>query len=193
MIKEVTEHYGLEAQLCMTTEVCGELACDCAEILSVKAQIGCIDQQNIDYSELTKDMAHVKNAILSVCYLFEIPIAKLETSREPVVEDAVWGKLEQKLLSLSWSCNLLVICCNKFLRASGHGYQIFLSEKTTMCNLVDAMCYVFSDIEGLRTFLGISEDRINRIIADSDKVAYALIQIMQNNTASNKISEETNE
>ena len=62
-----------------------------------------------------------------------------------------------------------------------------------MFNLVDAMCYVFSDIEGLRTFLGISEDRINRIIEDSDKVAYALIQIMQNNTASNKISEETNE
>lgn len=190
MIKEVLEHYGLETQLCMTTEVCGELACDCAEILSVTAQTGCIDPKRIDDSELTKDMAHVKNAILSVCYLLEIPVSKLENSREPVVEDAAWGKLEQKLLSLSWSCNLLIICCNKFLRASGHGYQIFLSEKTTMFNLVDAMCYVFSDMEGLRTFLGISEDRINRIIEDSDKMAYALMQI---NTASNKISEVTHE
>lgn len=186
MIKEVTEHYGLEAQLSMTTEVCGELACDCAEILSVKAQIGCIDQQNIDYSELTKGIAHVKNAILSVCHLLKVPVSKLKNSREPVVEDGVWGKLEQRLLSLSWSCNLLVICCNKFLRASGHGYQIFLSEKTTMFNLVDAMCYVFSDMEGLRTFLGISEDRINRIIEDSDKMAYALMQI---NTAGNHILE----
>lgn len=129
MIKEVIEHYGLEAQLNMTTEVCGELACDCAEILSITAQTGCIDPKRIDYSELTKDMAHVKNAILSVCHLLEIPVSKLENSRESVVEDAVWGKLEQKLLSLSWSCNLLIICCNKFLRASGHGYQIFLSEK----------------------------------------------------------------
>ena len=190
MVKEVIEHYGLEAQLCMTTEVCGELACDCAEILSITAQTGCIAQKRIDDSELTKDMAHVKNAILSVCYLLEIPVSKLQNSREPVVEDVVWGKLEQKLLSLSWSCNLLVICCNKFLRASGHGYQIFLSEKTTMFNLVDAMCYVFSDVEGLRTFLGISEDRINHIIENSDKMAYALMQI---NTASNKISEVTHE
>ena len=132
MIKEVTEHYGLEAQLCMTTEACGELACDCAEILSITAQTGCIDKKRIDYSVLTKDMAHVKNAILSVCHLLNTPVSKLENSREPVVEDCVWGKLEQKLLSLSWSCNLLVICCNKFLRASGYGYPIFLSEKTTM-------------------------------------------------------------
>lgn len=190
MIKEVVEHYGVEAQLSMTTEVCGELACDCAEILSITAQIGCIDQKSIDYSELTKDMAHAKNAILSVCYLLNIPISKLKNSREPVVEDGVWGKLEQKLLSLSWSCNLLVICCNKFLRASGHGYQILLSEKTTMVNLIDAMCYVFSDIEGLRLFLGISEERINRIIEDSDKVAY---ELMQQNAAGNKILEEINE
>lgn len=55
-----------------------------------------------------------------------------------------------------------------------------------MFNLVDAMCYVFSDIEGLRTFLGISEDRINRIIEDSDKVADALMQL---NTAGNHILE----
>jgi len=60
MIKEVIEHYGLETQLCMTTEVCGELACDCAEILSVTAQTGCIDPKRIDDGELTKDMAHVK-------------------------------------------------------------------------------------------------------------------------------------
>lgn len=190
MVKEVIEHYGLEAQLCMTTEVCGELACDCAEILSITAQTGCIAQNRIDDSELTKDMAHVKNAILSVCYLLNIPISKLENGREPVVEDGVWGKLEQKFLSLSWPCNLLVICCNKFLRASGHGYQILLSEKTTMFNLVDAMCYVFSDIEGLRTFFGISEDRINRIIEDSDKVTHELMQI---NTAGNHILEDTHE
>ena len=186
MIKEVVEHYGVEAQLSMTTEVCGELACDCAEILSITAQIGCIDQKRINYSKLTEDMARVKNAILSVCHLLNIPLSRLENSREPVVEDGVLGKLEQKLLSLSWSCNLLAIRCNKFLRASGHGYQILLSEKTTICNLVDAMCYVFSDIEGLRTFLGISEDRINRIIADSDKVADALMQL---NTAGNHILE----
>ena len=190
MVKEVIEHYGLEAQLCMTTEVCGELACDCAEILSITAQTGCIDRKCIDYSGLTKDMAHVKNAILSVCHLLEIPVSKLENSRAPVVEDGVWGKLEQKFLSLSWSCNLLIICCNKFLRASGHGYQILLSEKTTMFNLIDAMCYVFSDIEGLRTFFGISEDRINRIIADSDKVAH---ELMQQNTTGNHILEDTNE
>lgn len=59
-----------------------------------------------------------------------------------------------------------------------------------MCNLADATCYVFSDIEGLRTFLGISEDRINRIIEDSDKVAY---ELMQQNAAGNKILEEINE
>lgn len=190
MTKEVIEHYGLEAQLCMTTEVCGELACDCVEILSITAQIGYIDQKHINYSKLTEDMAHVKNAILSVCYLLEIPVSKLENSRAPVVEDGVWGKLEQKFLSLSWSCNLLIICCNKFLRASGHGYQILLSKKTTMFELIDAMCYVFSDIEGLCTFFGISEDRINRIIEDSDKVAD---ELMQQNAASNKILEGTNE
>lgn len=101
MIKEVVEHYGLEAQLNMAAEVCGELACDCAEILSITAQIGYIDQKHINYSKLTEDMAHVKNAILSVCYLLNIPVSRLENSREPVVEDGVWGKLEQKLLSLS--------------------------------------------------------------------------------------------
>lgn len=190
MIKEVAEHYGVEAQLSMTTEVCGELACTCAEILSVKAQIGYIDQKHIDYSELTKDMAHAKNEILSVCHLLKVPVSKLKNSREPVVEDGVWGKLEQKLLSLSWSCNLLTICCNKFLRASGRGYQILLSEKTTMVNLIDAMCYVFSDIEGLCLFLGISEERINRIIEDSDKVAY---ELMKQDAAGNKILEGTHE
>lgn len=100
MVKEVIEHYGLEAQLNMTAEMCGTLACDCTEILSITAQTGCIDRKCIDYSVLTKDMAHVKNAILSVCHLLEIPVSKLENSREPVVEDCVWGKLEQKLLSL---------------------------------------------------------------------------------------------
>lgn len=190
MTKEVIEHYGLEAQLNMTTEVCGELACDCAEILSVTAQTGCIDPKRIDDGELTKDMAHVKSAILSVCYLLNIPISKLKNSREPVVEDGVWGKLEQKLLSLSWSCNLLVICCNKFLRASGHGYPLLLSEKTTMVNLIDAMCYVFSDIEGLCLFLGISEERISRIIEDSDKAAY---ELMKQDAAGNKILEGTHE
>lgn len=190
MNKEVVEHYGLEAQLFMTTEVCGELACDCAEILSITAQIGCIDQKHVNYSKLTEDMAHAKDAILSACYLLNIPISRLENSREPVVEDGVWGKLEQKLLSLSWSCNLLAIRCNKFLRASGHGYQILLSEKTTMFDLIDAMCYVFSDIEGLCLFLGISEERINRIIEDSDEVAYELIQ---QHVASNKILEGTHE
>lgn len=190
MIKEVTEHYGVEAQLNMTTEVCGELACDCAEILSITAQIGCIDQKHINYNKLTEDMAHAKDAILSVCYLLNIPISRLENSREPVVEDGVWGKLEQKLLSLSWSCNLLAVRCNKFLRASGHGYQILLSEKTTMFDLIDAMCYVFSDIEGICLFLGISKERINRIIEGSDKVAY---ELMKQDAASNKISEGINE
>ena len=59
-----------------------------------------------------------------------------------------------------------------------------------MFNLINAMCYVFSDIEGLRTFFGISEDRINRIIEDSDKVTHELMQI---NTAGNHILEDTHE
>lgn len=52
------------------------------------------------------------------------------------------------------------------------------------------MCYVFSGIEGLCLFLGISEERINRIIEDSDKVAY---ELMKQDAAGNKILEGTHE
>ena len=59
-----------------------------------------------------------------------------------------------------------------------------------MFDLIDAMCYVFSDIEGICLFLGISKERISRIIEGSDKVAY---ELMKQDAAGNKISEGINE
>lgn len=178
MIEEIVKHYGLCPQLDMVMEECGELICVCTDLLASSARVGCIDRKLIEDNKdnLIESLAHVKNTILSVCYLLYIPTSRLREDNDVPVTESVWGDVERQLLSLCSSCGFLIKCCNKVERADGIGYKTQMTEEVALTNLTNAMRHVFMDIDKLCLLLGISETQIDHIIADSDKSTYELMQ-----------------
>lgn len=177
MIEEIVKHYGLYPQLNMVMEECGELICVCTDLLTSSARIGCIDRKLIedDKDNLIEGLAHVKNTILSVCYLLYIPTSRFKEDNNAPVTESVWGDVERQLLSLCSSCGFLIKCCNKVERADGVGYKTQITEEVALTNLTNAMRHVFMGIDRLCILLGISETQIDRVIAESDRSAYELI------------------
>lgn len=177
MIEEIVKHYGLYSQLDMVMEECGELICVCTDLLTSFARVGCIDRKLIedDKDNLIEGLAHVKNTILSVCYLLYIPTSRFKEDNNAPVTESVWGDVERQLLSLCSSCSFLIKCCNKAKRADGVGYKTQITEEVALTNLTNAMRHVFMGIDRLCILLGISETQIDRVIAESDRSAYELI------------------
>lgn len=177
MIEGIVKHYGLYPQLDMVMEECGELICVCTDLLASSARVGCIDRKLIEDNKdnLIEGLAHVKNTILSVCYLLHIPTSRLREGSNAPVTESVWGDVERQLLSLCSSCGLLIKCCNKVERADGVGYKTQMTEEVALTNLTNAMRHVFIGIDRLCILLGISETQIDRVIAESDRSAYELI------------------
>lgn len=178
MIEEIVKHYGLYPQLDMVMEECGELICVCTDLLASSARAGCIDRKLIEDNKgnLIEGLAHVKNTILSVCYLLYIPTSRFKEDNNAPVTESVWGDVERQLLSLCSSCGFLIKCCNKVERADGVGYKTQITEEVALTNLTNAMRHVFMGIDRLCILLGISETQIDRVIADSDKSTYELMQ-----------------
>lgn len=178
MIEEIVKHYGLCPQLDMVMEECGELICVCTDLLASSARVGCIDRKLIEdnKSNLIEGLAHVKNTILSVCYLLYIPTSRLKEDNDVPVTESVWGDVERQLLSLCSSCGFLIKCCSKVERADGVGYKTQMTEEVALINLTNAMRHVFMGIDKLCLLLGISETQIDHVIADSDKSTYELMQ-----------------
>lgn len=177
MIEEIVKHYGLYPQLDMVMEESGELICVCTDLLASSARVGCIDRKLIEDNKdnLIEGLAHVKNTILSVCYLLYIPTSRLREDSNAPVTESVWGDVERQLLSLCSSCGFLIKCCNKVERADGVGYKTQMTEEVALTNLTNAMRHVFMGIDRLCILLGISETQIDRVIAESDRSAYELI------------------
>lgn len=73
MIKDVVEYYGKFAQIDIMQEECAELIKACSKLKRAKS-IGYItptDQEQA-MADLIEEMAHVKNTIISTCYLYGI-------------------------------------------------------------------------------------------------------------------------
>lgn len=172
MIEEIVKTYGLNAQLNMVMEESGELVSVCMDIVSSSARTGCVDSKHIDESALIEEMAHVRNTILSVCLLMEIPLEQVEKGENLPVSDGVRSELEQRLLKMTCSCGNLIKSCNKVLRAGGYGYKTPATPMTAKVELVNSMRHMWTDISGICNFLGISEEKLNEEISRSDKVTY---------------------
>lgn len=172
MLPEIVKHYGLNAQLNMVMEESGELISVCTNLLASAARAGCIDRKLIEdeKGELVEELAHVKNTILSVCYLLYVPTSRLEENGAIQTTESVWGDTERGLLSLCGSCGCLIKYCNKLLRVNGVGYKSPVSQETALTNLVNAMCHAWRDILALCTLLGISQETLDDEIRRSDKV-----------------------
>lgn len=73
MVKELVDHYGIPAQLDIMQEECAELVKACSKVKRASG-IGYITptdpQQTM--SDLIEEMAHVKNTIMSTCYLLHL-------------------------------------------------------------------------------------------------------------------------
>lgn len=96
MVKKLVEHYGIPAQLDIMQEECAELIKACSKVKRT-AGIGYVtttsEQQAM--SDLIEKMAHVKNTIMSTCYLLNID--------EKVLDDEIKrsdGVSEQRLKDL---------------------------------------------------------------------------------------------
>lgn len=167
MVKEVVEHYGLEAQLGMVMEESGELVLSCTEALSSAVIAGCITRSRIDMGDMTEKLAHVKNAVLSACYLLGTPV------EDACVEEmnGVRAETESRIIALIGSCGYLVKCCSKMLRAGGTGYVTPVSKEVAEINLRIAMKNTMANITGLCQLLGISDHELDSEIEKSDQTA----------------------
>lgn len=167
MVKEVVEHYGLEAQLGMAMEESGELVLACTEALSSAVIAGCITRSRIDMDDMTEKLAHTKNTILSVCYLLGAPVEDVCTEEV----NGVRAETESRIIALIGSCGYFVKCCSKMLRAGGIGYITPVSVDVAETNLRIAMKNTMANITGLCRLLGISDHELDAEIAESDQTA----------------------
>jgi len=79
MNKEIVKHYGIEAQLDMCMEECGELIQACNKVKRADG-IGYATYTMPDEAQdkLIEEMAHFQNTILSLCFLMEIGQCELD-------------------------------------------------------------------------------------------------------------------
>lgn len=96
MVKKIVEHYGIPAQLDIMQEECAELIKACSKVKRAGG-IGYItptDPQKA-MSDLTTEMAHVKNTIISICYLLNLDERLLDQEIEKSDKIAIerMGKL----------------------------------------------------------------------------------------------------
>lgn len=73
MNKEIVKHYGIEAQLDMCIEECAELIQACNKVKRANG-IGYATYTMPDEAKcsIVEEMAHVKNTILSLCFLLGV-------------------------------------------------------------------------------------------------------------------------
>lgn len=83
MVKELVDHYGLPAQLDIMQEECAELVKSCSKVKRANG-IGYITPTSKEQAKanLIEKMAHVKNTIISACYLLGLDETVLDEEIE---------------------------------------------------------------------------------------------------------------